>query len=176
MKQRSRVRIAAVEQKMEWRVMSVLNADPTQFASELQAAFQELTDAGYTLLNQMHRGDGLIITAHRIATSTAPKLDAPTLPAPALTKDRRRIVDMPARPTSETRDEVLYNFLESREQRQEVCADMPYALRLLREHLERDDILPISITTVAVTTTTFEPSAFPMLLKTFAEDLCDDSG
>lgn len=163
---KTRMRIAPASAKLEWRTIAVTAKDPLAFAKDLQSALQELTDDGFTIASQMPRGEGLIITGSR--------LEAPVPSEPSeLPKHttRRRVIELPsARLQSTTSEEVLYHFIENGQQRQLPFPTLVAALRTVQLHLSgASDVLPVGITTVALTR--FEPTAFPMLLKMFAEEM-----
>lgn len=146
---------------MDWKTIAIDTPDPVAFAKELQSTLQELTDDGFQLTSQMHRGEALIITANRVHNI------GDTLPAPPV---RRRVV-LPSTPSAQglPSDEVLYHYLEKGLQKQLICGSMVDALRAVKEHLKNDDVLPLNIT--SVTMTRFEPDVFPTLFKMFVEEL-----
>lgn len=159
--------------KTEWKIVAVVDADPLAFASKLEQTLQFLTDNDFQIVSQMLRGEALLITAHRCTTAAT----APTIPAPE--NPRRRVVELPAQAPGSTHEEVLYHYVLTnafgeKSPFQRVFTNMPEALRLVSEHIMREDILPVSLVTTMLTT--FEPAAFPMLLKTFAEDIHDELG
>ncbi len=158
--QKHRMRIPAGAPKVEWKTLTVDAEDPLEFSQQLQASLQELSDEGFTIVNQMTRGQGHIIVASRMALSAPPE----TTPL------RRRVVEMPlARGHGTTTEEVLYHYKKDGQQEQEVCTGLVDALRRVKEHLGQDGVLPLNITTVMMTR--FEPESFSMLLKMFADDL-----
>ena len=162
---KTRMRIPSASARLEWRTIAVSADDPLVFAKGLQSALQELTDSGFTIVSQMPRGEALIITASRVHEDS-PEM-SPELPTH--TTLRRRVVEMPsARAQGATTEEVLYHYIENGTQRQQSFSTLIEALRVVKAQLEVD-MLPINITTVSMTR--FEPLAFPMLLKMFAEDL-----
>lgn len=157
--QNQRMRIGSPP-KLKWKTVAITAADPVAFAREYETTLQELTDAGFAINGQMQRGEALIISASRLhLPEHAPEL-------------RRRIVDLPsARQMGAPHEEVLYHYLEDRQQKQRAFPALVDALRALKEDLAKpgDVILPLNIVTAS--TTRFEPESFAYLLRMFAEDL-----
>lgn len=178
---KQRMRIGSAAPKLEWHTIAVTAKDALGFARDLQSALQELTDSGYTITSQMQRPEGLIIVASRVVDTSADTLPAPrsvdvgtadprTTAARAAGAFRRRVVEMPsARSHGATTEEVLYHYIEKGNQQQRAFPSLVDALRILKDHLHRDDVVPVNITTTAMTR--FEPDSFVLLLKLFAEDL-----
>lgn len=164
--QKQRMRVPAASAKLQWKTMVVDDPDPLVFAQRLQAALQEVSDGNYTINSQMVRGSAHVIVASRVEME--PHLPAETQPPEPF---RRRVVEAPtARQQGATSEEVLYHFIQNGRQEQRAFPGLVDALRLVHQHLQqRDDVLPVNITTL--TMTRFDPEAFPMLLKMFAEDL-----
>lgn len=143
--------------KLQWKVVAVLAKEPAAFAAELERVLQELTDQGFAIHGQLPHGGGLIVSASRL-----PPADMASL--------RRRVVGLPSvPPTGEAYEEVLYHFMENGEQKQRSFPTLIDVLRVLREDLGRPGILPLNLTTIAMTR--FEPPSFAHLLRMFAKDL-----
>lgn len=156
--QKQRMRIAPAP-KLEWKVVAISNPDPIIFARELQTSLQELTDNGFAINGQLQRGEALVISASRMQ-----QVDAAAMPL------RRRIVDLPnAKQAGAPFEEVLYHYNERGMQKQRRFTALVDALRVLKEDLAREGVLPLNITTVSMTR--FDADAFSFLLKMFAEDL-----
>ena len=155
--------------KIDWKTKAVTAKDPQEFSLELQRALQELTDGDYKIVNQLIRGDALVITGQKVDMSvlhSPRRLDAVTVPPPG---GQRRIVASAA-PSEKVTEEVLYHYREFGVQKQRSFATLVEALRLVKEHIfAPGDIVPISIT--CITLATFEPSSWPGLFKAFEDAL-----
>jgi hypothetical protein len=165
---KQRMRIPSASARLEWRTIAVTAKDPLAFAKDLQSALQELTDGGFIITGQMQLTDALIITASRVLAPT-PEAHSEL---PQRTPLRRRVVEFhTARAQGAGTEEVLYHYVDhvDGQQKQKPFPTLVDALRQVKEHLRTDTVLPVNITTVSMTR--FEPPAFPMLLKMFAEDL-----
>lgn len=150
-----RMRVNPPVPKVKWKVLAVGDKDPERFAEKMQSALQGLVDDGFSIVSQMQRSDALIITATRMGAEEEPRLA------------RRRPAALPK--TGSVTEEVLYHYLENGTQKQASRTSMVDMLRLVLNHLGRDDVLPVSL--VAATMTRFEPKDFPSLLKLFGEEL-----
>ena len=163
--QKQRMRVPAASAKLEWKVVVVDDPDPLVFAKSLQAALQEVTDGNYTINSQMLRGAAHVIVASRVHAEVPPAPE--TQPEASF---RRRVIELPsARQQGATTEEVLYHYTQDGRQHQKSFPSLVDALRVVQQHLQRGDVLPVNITTLC--TTRFELESFPMLLKMFAEDL-----
>jgi hypothetical protein len=171
MDNRQGMRIAPPQPKVVWKTVAVTGDDPLTFARALESALQEMTDSGFDLVGQHTRGDAVILTLRKIESpfNTQP-LDQPTpQPQPAQRRPGGRIVAHPLPPPPHVVEEVVYFFREKEHDKSLVFPSMPEALRIVKEHLAKDDVLPVRL--VVSNIVYFEPVAIPHLLRTFASNL-----
>jgi hypothetical protein len=148
-----------------WRVIAVAEKDPTRFASHLEEVLQELSDNGWQLMNQVYRGEALIITVCRVepmGAATAPEVRLPPPPP-------RRTVSHEMK--GDSYQEVLYSFcpgpgLEVVTQKFDSILG---ALILLQRHMQGEWPMPIKIVKCALTI--YEAKTIPALLRLYAKDL-----
>jgi hypothetical protein len=159
------VKISPPHPHLSWRTEVVCDPDPKEFGRQLQQALQSLTDEGFNIVNQMFRGESVIITAQRLDGVSAQF--APTLPAPPM--NRRKIVQraVGAVESGERTEEVIYSYLSTLFQEEPVMRRMYKSLREAVEAAIRDlDVeghTPHSITVAS--TVTYPPKSWPGLLK-----------
>ena len=169
------VKISPQHPHLSWRTEAVCDPDPKEFGRQLQQALQSLTDEGFSIVNQMFRGESVIITAQRV--DGLPTQFAPTIPAPPM--NRRKVVQHVVS-TSESikrTEEVVYHRHKSELEpgegethRHEAipCKSLHAAVKMALSDLdlEEDGILPISITVQK--TDTYEPKTWVKLFKSLA--------
>ncbi len=149
--------------------------DPLQFAKSFESSLQELTDGGYDIVNQIGRGNAVIITGRKVEMSDGFFQKAPPPPPP---HERRRMVPQSTRPTGSTTEEVLYHYIADGKTQQKAFPSLVEALRAVKAHMDApmvagvSPVCPVSIVTVSMTK--FELPMFSTLLKAFSDDLHDE--
>jgi hypothetical protein len=161
--------------KVHWKTVAVTGDDPHSFAHALEAALQEMTDNQFQVVSQTVRGAAIIITGQRVDTPLGmqEQVAAQTQPPLSRIPARRAVVEQV--PKGVMHEEVLYHCIEQGEQVQKVFPSLVDALRLVSDHLRVsppsgvDPIIPVGLT--ILNTTTFDITAFPYLLRGFADKL-----
>jgi hypothetical protein len=155
--------------KIEWSVIAVADPSPQTFAAKLQGVLQQLTDDGYSIVSQMGRGEALIVTAQRPHQNQRALVPSPRSVVRTSDTTRHRVVEMPQL-VGEVVEEVLYYYVENKEQKHLAFKTLLEALRVVEPHLAQGaDVLPIKL--VSSTLTYFGPPSFVPLLRLFAEEL-----
>lgn len=119
--------------KVLFRSVAITGKSVEEFARCHEKALNDLSSDGFQLLSMFERDDGAVITAQKQeALNLSPPIMASPIEAP---------------------DEVSYHYLEGEHHRSVTCRSVPEAVEIVRKHLkERDDILPLSIHCVKITT------------------------
>lgn len=127
---------------VRWKTVPITSTDAIQFAAELETSLNDLMKDGWALTGMMERGDATILTAQR------------TEPSPeALARSRAETLpDLESAVLVRSVKEYVYTFLHENEQLQSTFASMEEAIASVRADLKKDDILPLSIAHVCVTT------------------------
>lgn len=168
------MKIVPPRPKVQWKTVAVTGDDPLAFAHSLETALQEMTDNQFQVVSQTVRGPAVIITGQRVELPAGMQEQLVAQPQPQLAVRRRTVVEQTP-PRGATHEEVLYHYIEHGKQVQKAFSSMVDALRLVNEHLRvsppmgHDPVTPVGLT--VMNTTTFDLTAFPSLLRAFAEEL-----
>jgi len=164
------VKISSQHPHLLWRTEVVADVDPQAFGEHLKQALQSLTDEGFNIVNQMFRGETVVIVAQKVTGTTEDGVSANSgFVLPTGLGGRRRIVQRqtPALESGERTEEVIYSYLSTLYQEQPVMRRMYKSLREAVEaairDLDAEGHTPHSITVAS--TVTYRPKSWPGLLK-----------
>jgi hypothetical protein len=136
-----------------WKILCASSKDPRRYAKELEEGLNELSSEGYALVAMTDRGGATILHGQKVMVDPPPVVPQAPAPTPVIPRN--------------VHHEVIYLYLEKGSLQRVEFRTVPEAVCLLRHHLECEDIVPVSLTTVVLST--FEPPSFRALLATYKE-------
>ncbi len=137
---------SGMQNRPMWAVRYAKGDTPAVFAASLEEILQQMTDEGYAIVSQMFLREVCIVTGRKIGLPLClPKKNA----------------------NGESR--VVYNFKRDDVYCSKTFTSMQEALREVKKTLQEEDVLPIRL--IHMDVTSYEPYQFVGLLRSYGQEL-----
>jgi hypothetical protein len=127
-----------VQGKRTWKALAVSGNDPAQYAADLAAALNTLSSEGWNITSIQDREKATILLAERIELPVEVQMRAAAETKPDLSVN--------------STEEFVYSFMFHDMHQQRRFSTMEDALSAVRDDVKSDQILPLTVTEVLVTT------------------------